>query len=269
MPAIAVVSGHDAAEVVDYPPSAWTLTGLADALRLSPDDISLWLFQLTVGAGSVLRWNDGHGDEALYVASGLVRVVSDQTSQEIPTGGSVIVESGIPAEVVAVQEARLLHMGATDARAPRTGPFGPPKPDGHVVHAVGPRGIYARSEPGRDTRFFADSSCATCRITLMRTGRDSHYESAAHSHSQDELIHLLSGEIQLGRWTLGPGDTVYVAADRRYTFTSGEAGFSFLNYRRDASWHSVGRGGAPVMEGGAAHGFTRVADCVDISPPGE
>lgn len=269
MPAIAVVPGLDAPEAVDYPPPAWTVMGVPDARRLSPSDSSLWLFRLTVGTGSVLRWREDHGDEAVYVASGILRVVSGESSQDVPAGGSVIVESGVPAEVVAVQDAALLHMGATDARAPHTGPFGPPKPAGHVVHAVGPRGIYARSEPGRDTRFFADSSCPTCRITLMQTGRDSRYESAAHSHSQDELIHLLSGEIQLGRWTLGPGDTVYVAADRRYTFTSGEAGFSFLNYRRDASWHSVVRGGAPVLEGGAAHGFTRVADSVDLSPPGE
>jgi quercetin dioxygenase-like cupin family protein len=268
MPALAVVPGHEAPAATDYPPPTWSMTCSPDARRLSPDGITLWLYRLNAGAGSVLRWDGAHGDEALYVTSGLVRVAGGEATRDVPAGGSVIIESGVRAEVVAAGDARLLHMGATDGRPPRNGPFGPPKPDGHVVHAVGPRGIYARSEPGRDTRFFADSSCPTCRITVMQTGRASQYESPAHSHSQDELIHLLSGEIQLGRWTLGPGDTLYVAADRRYTFTSGDAGFSFLNYRRDASWHSVVRGGAPVLEGGATHGFTKVADCVDVTAPG-
>jgi hypothetical protein len=100
----------------------------------------------------------------------------------------------------------------------------------------------------------------------MRTSRDGPYVSAPHSHSQAELIHLLSGQITLGRTTLGPGDTLYVQADRRYAFTGGPDGFSFLNYRRDASLNAVVRGGEPRLEGGAAHGFTRIADAVDVSP---
>jgi hypothetical protein len=89
--------------------------------------------------------------------------------------------------------------------------------------------------------------------------------SAPHSHSQDELIHVLTGQIALGRATLGPGDTLYVQAHRRYTFTGGPDGFSFLNYRPDASLHAVVRGGEPRLEGGAAHGFTHTADVVDVS----
>jgi hypothetical protein len=97
-------------------------------------------------------------------------------------------------------------------------------------------------------------------MTLMQTARSARYQSPAHSHSQDELIHLLSGEITIGRDVLMRGDTLYVPADRRYTFTSGDSGFSFLNYRRDASFHAVVRGGEPVLEGAATHGFDFIGD---------
>ena len=52
-------------------------------------------------------------------------------------------------------------------------------------------------------------------------------------HLQDELIDLLAGSITIGRETLVSGDTLFIEADRRYTFTGGDTGFSFLNYRRE------------------------------------
>ncbi len=265
MATLAVLPGVQAAAAEGYPPAGWSMCGRYQARRLSPDGVSLWLFELRAGCGSVLRWSGDHGDEALYVLAGSVRVAAPGAEQVVTTDGAVILESGVAADVVAGEDSRLLHMGAVDTSVPVDAPAGAPEAGGHVVHAVGPGGIYAECSPGRETRFYADSSCRTCRITLMKTGRSQRYVSAPHSHSQDELIHVLSGELILGRWALGPGDTLFVAADRRYTFTSGDDGFSFLNYRRDASMHTIVRGGQPVLEGGAAHGFAHVADVVDLA----
>jgi quercetin dioxygenase-like cupin family protein len=266
MASLAITLDRDATAAVAYPPSTWDLQGPVDARLLSPPDISLWLYRLTLGAGSELRWSGVHGDEALYVLDGSLAVAGRPQDATVGPGGAVIVESGVSARVSATSDCQLLHFGSAHSEPPSDGPYGAPWAHGHVVHAVGPGGVYAAVGDGRDTRFYADSSCPTCRITLMRTGRDAAYASPAHSHSQDELIHLLSGEITLGHATLGPGDTLYVQADRRYTFTGGSAGFSFLNYRRDASLHAVVRGGEPKLEGGATHGFTHVADSVDVSP---
>jgi uncharacterized cupin superfamily protein len=267
MASLAITLERDAPEAIAYPPPAWELREPVQARLLSPPDISLWLYRITLGAGSELRWTDQHGDEAVYVLAGDLRVVGRPEEASVGAGGAVIVESGVATRVLATSDCQLLHFGSTRSDPPTDGPYGPPSPHGHVVHAVGPGGVYAAVGEGRDTRFYADSSCPTCRITLMRTGRDAAYASPAHSHSQDELIHLLSGEITLGHSTLGPGDTLYVQADRRYTFTGGPNGFSFLNYRRDASMHAVVRGGEPKLEGGATHGFAHVADSVDVSPP--
>lgn len=260
MGGLAVVARADAPLVEN---GADTVKVVADALsvrRLSPDGMSLWLYEVTMPSGGRLGWDQEHGDEALYVLEGTVDVCDNQTRRPVPAGGAVIVESAATAQVVAENAVRFLHMGPRETSPPTDGPLGPAEPTGHSVHAVGPGGMFALVQPGRETRFFVDSSCPTCRITLMQTGRSERYHSAAHSHSQDELIHLLAGEIIVGHHVLGPGDTLYVAADRRYTFTSGDQGFSFLNYRRDASLHTLVRGTGPVLEGGAAHGFPYVGD---------
>jgi quercetin dioxygenase-like cupin family protein len=256
---------RDAPMAAAYPPATWDVHQPSDAWLLSPPGISLWLYGSTVASGSRLRWAGRHSDEAVYVLAGSLRVAGRHGDADVAAGGVVIVESAVSIEVLATADSRLLHFGATSSDPPMDGPYGAPIADGHVAHAVGPAGIYAAAGEGRDTRFYADSSCPTCRITLMRTGRDGPYVSAPHSHSQDELIHVLTGQITLGRTALGPGDTIYVQAHRRYTFEGGPDGFSFLNYRPDASLHAVVRGGEPRLEGGAAHGFTHMADAVDVS----
>jgi quercetin dioxygenase-like cupin family protein len=266
MPNLAIMFERDAPAAVAYPSLTWELRGSVEARLLSPPDVSLWLYRITLGAGSELRWSSRHGDQAVYVLAGSLSVAGRPEGTNVAAGGALIVESGVSAEVFASSDAQLLHFGSADSDPPVDGPYGAPSAHGHVVHAVGPGGVFAAVGDGRDTRFYADSSCPTCRITLMRTGRDAAYVSPAHSHSQDELIHLLSGEITVGRNTLGPGDTLYVQAGRRYTFTGGSEGFSFLNYRRDASLHAIVRGGEPKLEGGAAHGFRHVADSVDVTP---
>jgi hypothetical protein len=163
----------------------------------------------------------------------------------------VVVEAGAVAHAVAGPE------GATVVHTGRWSPVAHGKAGGHV-HVVGPGGTWAREEPGRASRFFADSTCPTCDLTLLYTSRGGEYRSAPHSHSADELIHVLAGQIVVGRNVLGPGATVAVAADRRYAFHS--PGFAFLNYRAGPSAQTVGRSAAPVPEGGEVHGFTPVMD---------
>ena len=106
---------------------------------------------------------------------------------------------------------------------------------------------------------FADSSCETCRITLFLTGRDGPYTSSMHSHSADELMILVGGEVRFGSRRLHAGDAVAIVADHRYGFRSGDEGFAFLNYRRDASEQTT-VGDAARPEGGAARGLTLVND---------
>lgn len=208
---------------------------------VSPEGFPLWLVRAELAPGAALAW-DGRGDEAVYVVEGEVEI----EGRSCPAGGAAVVESGVAAEVRAPAGARVVHMGSY-AAGPRIG---------QAVHVVGPGGTWASVGDGRDTRYFADSECETCDLTLFFTGRSHEYVSAPHSHSADELIHVVSGEIQVGRRVLGPGSTVAVSADRRYGFRS--PGFGFLNYRPHVA--TITRDGETMDEGGRAHGFDSVMD---------
>jgi quercetin dioxygenase-like cupin family protein len=247
-----IVKGADVVDAPGWAAPTVSLTGSAVSAQLSAPEFPLWLVRGTLQPGTSLTWNLPHGDEILYVTSGEVEV----DGRVCPPGGAIVVESGVAATVVARGEAEVLHYGPVDPVPPTA--FGAPDPDGHGVHVVGPGGTYAQVEHPRDTRYFADSTCPTCRATLLHTGRACRYESAAHSHSTDEIIHVISGEVAMGAYRLEVGDTLCIAKDVRYRFTSD--GFAFLNYRSDGSYQSIGRDDPPILEGGAVHNFTPVMD---------
>jgi hypothetical protein len=235
---------------------AVTAEGDTRSTQLSPDGFSLRLVAGVLAHRAVLRFGTDHGDEVVYVRSGSL----DVDGRTCPSGGAVIVESGVAADLVASGPTDVLHFGPVDRddAADGRGADDDEPPRGRTVHVVGPGGTWAAHDESRDTRYFADSTCETCRATLLFTGRSSAYESPAHSHSQDELIHVLHGELQLGATIAGPGATLAIAHDVRYRFRS--PGFAFLNYRCDASYQTLGRDEPPILEGGEVHGFTPVMD---------
>lgn len=220
--------------------------GTVEARLVTPEEFPLWLVRASLDPGAGLVWDGDRGDESVYVLEGEVAV----DGRACPAGGALTVEAGATATLSATGSAHLVHMGRHERATPAAG--------GRNVHVVGPGGTYARLGDGRATRYFADSACATCGVTLFFTGRDGEHASPAHSHSCDELIHVTSGEIVVGRRRLGPGSTVAVLADRRYAFHS--PGFGFLNYRPAAATMTVDRAAPPLEEGPVAHGFDVVMD---------
>jgi hypothetical protein len=244
----AVVGGYAA-------PTCALVEGSASSSLARFDGFGLWALRAELGPGSTLGWDGPHGDEAVYVVDGSL-ACGDHLC---PAGGAVVVEAGTAARVTAEDGASVLHFGPWDPAPPTHGRYGAPAQGQRRVHVVGPGGTYAAVEPGRDTRMFADSSCETCRITLFFTGRDSEYVSSRHSHSADELMVLVAGEVRFGNRRRHAGDAVGVAGGYRYGFRSGPEGFAFLNYRRDASEQTID-GDVARPEGGAAHGLTLVND---------
>jgi quercetin dioxygenase-like cupin family protein len=225
---------------------------------LSPSDWPLWGARATLDAGATLQWDTEHGDEAIYVLEGAL----EMDGKRCPAQGSVIVEAGVPATVTAAEPTTIVHFGPRDTAPPAGGRNGPAAP-GERVHMIGPGGVWASRDDVRDTRMYADSTCPTCRATIFYTSRAEPYVSAGHSHSQDELIHMLWGEINVGKRKLTAGDTIAIPADLRYGFRSGPDGFGFLNYRPDASVQSFERGGEPRIEGGKANGMNEVNDVIN------
>ena len=249
-----IVKGADTVDVAGWQAATVVLDGQAESALMSPPEFSLWLVRGALSPGASLEWTSPHGDEVVYVLSGELEL----EGRVCPAGGTVVVESGVAVRATAVGEANILHFGPNDPTPPSEF-AGAPDPEGHVAHVIGPGGTYACVEERRDTRYYMDSTCPTCRATLLYTGRSDPYTSNAHSHSTDEIIYLLTGDLRLGSYEVGVGDALCVAKDVRYKFTSDDA-FVLLNYRRDGSRQTIDRAKPPIVEGGAVHGFTPVMD---------
>lgn len=197
------------------------------------DSFSLWVRRIALASGEPLSIVGTHGDEALYVQSGSLRLLPGD--REVEAGGAAVIEADAEASFAAgVDGATIVHFGPTDRAQPTGGAYGPPSVGARGVHLVGSGGIVAIEQPGRSTRFFADSACDTCRITLFSTARDEEYRSSSHSHGEDEIIYVIDGSIQVGTTTLEPDMGVAIPGDEVYGFRS-EHGFRFLNFRRDVS----------------------------------
>jgi hypothetical protein len=93
----------------------------------------------------------------------------------------------------------------------------------------------------------------------MFTSRTSEFRADSHVHSQDELIHVLWGELQVGAVSAPAGTTLAIPAGHRYGFRSTGA-YGFLNHRRDASTY-LGRPGSEAwLEDGPRMGMAPTGD---------
>lgn len=68
------------------------------------------------------------------------------------------------------------------------------------------------------------------------------YQTEVHSHSQDEVIYVVEGEIRMGNRVLGPSSILLIPKDVQYQFTAGDEGVRFLNIRPGpADYQPVGK----------------------------
>lgn len=222
----------DAPVVADYPASC-AVSGAITARRLSPDDFSIWLVISNLEDGTALEWSGEHGDEAVYVIDGRLRVEADQIDDgdrgnEVerdggcPAGGAIIVESGVAGRAVASGFTKVAHFGSVTSTGDKRGT---------TVHVIGPRGRY-ESPPGKPFfRFFADSTCETCDAFLLFSQRDHGWSVTPHSHSADELIYVLSGAVRSGKHVNDTGISLTFPANVKYALAAEPGGFESINFR--------------------------------------
>ena len=81
--------------------------------------------------------------------------------------------------------------------------------------------------------WLADSTCETCDITLFEAsgGPGAGGMSPPHSHSEDEIIHILRGTLLLGDREFGAGSSLCIPHDVRYKLGGGPHDFAYVNYR--------------------------------------
>jgi hypothetical protein len=224
----------------------------------SPDGYSIWSAVSELDDGGTIEWDTAHGDDGVYVLSGALEVDGHRS----PADGAVVVESGVATVARAVGVTRVVHCGARDAEPPGDGLYGAPSADGHHVHVVGDRGWFSSGDRERvAVRWFADSTCPTCRIALFHVWRaEGGVRDRSHTHTQDELIHVLGGSVVVGGTTLPAVTCLAIPADHRYSLTSGPDGFAILNYRRDVSVQGYREGEPTELEGALARGGAEIGD---------
>jgi hypothetical protein len=230
MPKVSVVT-LDKAHAVKAPTG---YSGLAEALAYYDDENSpLHLHLHRIDPGEVLRIGPMATDCVAYVWHGAVTA----GGWPMDKGSSLIVEHGETLEVQggnAPAELLAFHAAHVPA-APRAG--------GHV-HLL-PTERVPRKDDINGGGFpvgggmHADSGCSTCEVWLHEnhfSGRrpqltPEEEKRGVHSHSEDEIIFVIDGNIRLGNKLYGPGTAVAIAADTLYSFTTGPDGLSFINFR--------------------------------------
>jgi hypothetical protein len=232
--------------------------GVRWSRRVSPDDTSIWMVVSELADGATLRWDAPHGDDGVYVVRGGLAV----GGHECPADGALIVESDASCTARAVGPTVVIHCGAYADTPPADGRYGPPARDGHGVHVVGPGGWFRSGDRERvAVRWFADSTCPTCRIALFHVWRsEGGVRDRSHTHTQDELIYVLGGSLLVAGAEYGPGCCLSIPALTRYSLTSGADGFAILNFRRDVSTQAYRAGEPDELEGALARGGVAVDD---------
>lgn len=84
------------------------------------------------------------------------------------------------------------------------------------------------AEGDRGLRFKRLMASAPDMPNMQRTEYLPHHHEPPHSHPEDEVLFVLSGELFFGRDRLGFGDVIYVARDTTYSLRTEEAGASFV-----------------------------------------
>jgi quercetin dioxygenase-like cupin family protein len=227
-----------------YAAPGCTSTGVTRSARFAPTGFSLWLVIARLEAGSTIGWGRAHGDEGIYVVDGAVSL-DDEVCE---SGGTLIVESGVAASLRAEKVTELVHLGPSNGAPPTGGLLGAAEPGDHRVHVIGSDDADTMDLGAFAQVSFADSTCPTCRITLFRVdGTDAPYVVGSHLHSADEIIHVLSGALQVGPRRVEAGMSIAISGGERYGFRTTGA-YSFLNYRADASTVVTTPGSEPRLE---------------------
>jgi hypothetical protein len=249
------------------------VSGVRWSKRVSPEPYSIWMAVSELDDGGTIEWDDDHSDDGVYVMNGALDVdavsscppwggsSSPQVSR-CPADGAVVVESGVRCTARAVGVTTVVHCGARSAAPPSDGLYAAPNATGHGVHVVGERGWFASGDRERVVvRWFADSTCPTCRIALFHVVREEGgVRDRSHTHTQDELIFVVGGSVVVGGVEHGSGTCLAVPALTRYSLIGGDDGFAILNYRRDVSVQAYRPGEPEELEGALARGGAVVND---------
>jgi hypothetical protein len=198
------------------------------------DPIHLRLHRIAPGAS--LRLAADGADLSVYVWQGSVEAggvtLEPRSSAVVEAGGALALTGGREGAAVLVFNAR-----DQGQRPPSSGKV-------HLLpYERVPRTDAMGGTPGVGGALHADAHRPTSRVWLHENDYAmADKETVPHSHSEDEVIFVRAGTIRLGARSFGPGTAIFVAANTRYGFFSGEGGLSFVNFRYSSPTYTTADG---------------------------
>lgn len=199
-------------------------------IRGGGQSLFLWHYELQPGA--VIGFDKPDHSHLLYVWQG------DVAAGEQAAGfdDAIIVERHGEVRVKAAGgPAKLLH-------------FYSPVPSAKDARARGQVTVKRKKEldrhvyPQAKLTLYADSSSESCDI-WFHSGETPDgmldFVDQPHSHSQDEIIFVVSGSMLVGPRRVGAGTAFAVAKDTVYSFMVKEEGLHFVNFRASESFISL------------------------------
>jgi hypothetical protein len=244
MPRVSIRSS-DQAKTVALPRG---YSGMASAVAYFDDAMHpLHVYQFTVGENDALRIEGNAVDRLAFVSEGGIRA----GGRQLDKGSSLIVERG--AELDLHGTATQSTLVAFEASHPPETPLA-----GGRVHLL-PANEVPRTEnlggrSGLGGAMHANAECHTCKLWLHENEfakcamPPSDPEAGVHSHSEDEVIFVIGGEMRIGKKLYGPGTALAIAAETLYSFTAGPAGLHFINFRAGRPGDIKFARGAPISE---------------------
>lgn len=197
----------------------------------------LHLVRHALGPGASLPLRGSPTDLLVYVFDGEAWVGDCRLEQ----GSSLVIEFGAQAELVGGADGAIV-LAFNQAHRPDEARAG-----GHIHllprHLVPcTRDLGTQNEMGGGIH--ADAACPTCTVWLHEN--DFHCQDGTvvppHSHSEDEIIFVIAGEIRLGLRAYGRGTALAIAADTIYGFEAAPQGLSFINFRAASPTVTTSRG---------------------------
>jgi quercetin dioxygenase-like cupin family protein len=68
-------------------------------------------------------------------------------------------------------------------------------------------------------------------LQLFEVKLPAHAKQRVHAHHHDEIIYVVGGEMRVGKRSLKPGSSIFIAGETFYSFEAGPDGLHFLNFR--------------------------------------
>lgn len=224
MPKILIRSLENA-PVAQPPRHGMSGSGFAVSPVIAGPADPLHLQRLCLTPPATLAWSDSGRGFILYVKSGAVEV----EGQEVGAGGSITAEHAAALRLTAGVHAELLMFSQGPA-----GELGTQGAGGHI-HILPPQSVPRRKHYAGYEHIggalFADASCPTCSLWLHENSFWGNHGADLHTHSEDEIIVVLTGQVILGRQSHGPGTVIAVAAHTVYGFATDGDGTTIINFR--------------------------------------